>query len=578
MQRPSYRFDFIAGFILIFLTVGFFFPDWIGAQRNESDSGFIKPLGSVQVDDDNGSNRNGYLPISDAALWSQQVEIDASQLNQPQIRRGESPIVIQLPDENRIRLNPSKIESDGEMTAWSGSVNGTPHGEATFISQNGVIAGTINTGSNLYRIRYTEEAGHLFEELNPDYLDSAQPIIPEGIVPLPDDVSDVAQNEAVTTRSGQPDTNIDLLILYTSAAERAMGGPSGTQATLNLAMLESNQGLDNSNIDLNFRLVHTEKVDLVESNFTFSDLLTTLRTPDDGIIDDIHAIRDRYGADVVSLIVDRPVSCGKAYQMVQPMHEFDDFAFSVIHQSCVTGYYSLAHEIGHNLGSQHDHANVGLAPGIFDFSYGYQDPDRRFRTIMAYRCVGGCVRINHWSNPSIIYNNFGPTGVSTSRPFAADNRHSLRQTAPIVAGFRDEILPEGDVVVINFQSITEDDVDPISLTPSGNNVAVIDTGESYQTNDSGYTFGWVLDRSPGTDGVEADLTNQIGAAWEIALPKGMYRIRVQFGNPDLVLPNQGLLAEGAVWKNETVAGVERVGHILEGSVEVVDGNHYCTKK
>lgn len=43
---------------------------------------------------------------------------------------------------------------------------------------------------------------------------------------------------------------------------------------------------------------------------------------------------------------------------------------------------SLFSEMGHNMGAAHDRANAGSSGGMFNFSYGYQEPNNLFRTIM----------------------------------------------------------------------------------------------------------------------------------------------------------------------------------------------------
>lgn len=75
------------------------------------------------------------------------------------------------------------------------------------------------------------------------------------------------------------------------------------------------------------------------------------------------------------------------------------------------------------MGSAHDIEHSGGSQGIFPFSYGFQDPDGDFRTIMAYPCEGkedGCPRLNAWSTPNLTYNN-KPLGIADE----ADNVRSL---------------------------------------------------------------------------------------------------------------------------------------------------------
>jgi hypothetical protein len=61
--------------------------------------------------------------------------------------------------------------------------------------------------------------------------------------------------------------------------------------------------------------------------------------------------------------------------------------------------FTMAHEIGHNMGTQHDIATTG-GDGIFSFSHGYR-VDGKFRTIMG-TSGSGETRLGFFSNPDIV--------------------------------------------------------------------------------------------------------------------------------------------------------------------------------
>jgi hypothetical protein len=86
--------------------------------------------------------------------------------------------------------------------------------------------------------------------------------------------------------------------------------------------------------------------------------------------------------------------------------------------------------MGHNLGSQHaPEDGSGLA--LFPYSFGFKDPARGFRTMMAYSCFGAsCPRIPNFSNPFVLQND-GPTGSGTQ-----DNARSINEASVTVANFR----------------------------------------------------------------------------------------------------------------------------------------------
>jgi hypothetical protein len=227
---------------------------------------------------------------------------------------------------------------------------------------------------------------------------------------------------------------IDVLVVYTPYARSSAGGTDAMNALIDLAIVESNTAYANSLIDTQLRLVHKAVADYDELG-TYSDHLDRLTEPDDGYMDEVHALRDLYRADMVSLLVADSGYCGIAWlirNMVSP--DAEAYAFSVVKYTCATGNYTFAHELGHNQGCHHDRANAS-GPGLYDYSYGYQDPDELFRTVMAYDCPSGCPRIQYFSNPDVTYSGL-PTGIPVGEPEAAHNALTINNTAFTVANFR----------------------------------------------------------------------------------------------------------------------------------------------
>jgi hypothetical protein len=151
---------------------------------------------------------------------------------------------------------------------------------------------------------------------------------------------------------------LDVLVAYTPAVE-SLHGIEGTDALIILAVAESNQAYANSGMSPRLNLVHTVLTTYTESGNMSTDL-GRLRSTSDGYMDELHALRDSYGADLVSLIEEEPQYCGIAYRMTSLSTGFASAAFSVVHRTCATGYYSFAHEIGHNQGAHHDHAKPAV--------------------------------------------------------------------------------------------------------------------------------------------------------------------------------------------------------------------------
>lgn len=242
-------------------------------------------------------------------------------------------------------------------------------------------------------------------------------------------------------------TQVDIMVVYTSAAKNIYGSRAAMQLLIEQAVAEANSGFELSQVNLRLRLVHMAEIVWDESGFNWDETASRFVNKTDGFLDDIHPLRDQYAADIVSMVVvGTGGTCGNSFLMAPLSPYFESMALNVVRHDCMTGFYSLAHEAGHNMGSHHDRASAGSGFGAFPYSYGYQDPGRTFRTIMAYPCPGlsGCPRINRWSNPNVLHNGL-PTGISAAAPDSAFNALSLDNAATVSANFRDGPAPAAAV-------------------------------------------------------------------------------------------------------------------------------------
>lgn len=310
----------------------------------------------------------------------------------------------------------------------TGHIEGIPGSEAVIVVTGDIVSANISTPDHFYQVRYVSGGTHQVRELDQSRFPSELPGVP---VELDREEAPASQDLAAPADSA---AYVEILVVYTATARSGAGGTSAIENLIDLAIAETNTGYGNSGVSQRLRLVHTAEVDYSESSFNWSTTLTRLRQTSDGYMDDVHTLRDAYGADEVVLIVNNSASCGIGYVMQTVTTAFAPYAFAVVARNCATGYYSFAHELGHNMGCAHDRANAGVA-GAYNYSYGYQAPDEAFRTIMSYNCPGNCTRVNYWSNPDKTYGG-QDMGVLYTDPSAADNRRTLNNTASAVANFR----------------------------------------------------------------------------------------------------------------------------------------------
>ena len=227
---------------------------------------------------------------------------------------------------------------------------------------------------------------------------------------------------------------IDVMVIYTRAARFKVGN---VNSFIQEAIDNSRRRYENSEIPFRLRLVHAQETTYSESS-DIGDDLDAITGTRDGNMDDVHALRDRHGADLVHLFIRGTTStggdsviCGVAWFAHRQDLAYRGFGVTAV-ECEETGDSTFTHEIGHNQGAQHDRPNAG---GSAPFSYGYGicHPLKGWSTVMAYVGINNsCWRaIPFFSSPFLRYEGV-PTGAANSM----DNRRVLLETASIIANHR----------------------------------------------------------------------------------------------------------------------------------------------
>ena len=328
-------------------------------------------------------------------------------------------------------------EHPNQTTVWRGRLQRETGSDVTLVVHGTTIVGTILSNQRLYKIEAAGGNLHRLIEIDEEALppdDHPLVVADDDPTATPPTGGIPQQTEATAAAAG--DSIVDLLVVYTSAAKAKEGGQAAMEALITLGVDSANQAYSNSQIAMQLRLVHTAEVAYSESGNMNTDL-TRLQNTTDGIMDQIHQLRDQHKADLVALIVDNGGnSCGIAYVMTNgPRASFASYAFSVTARDCIANN-TFAHELGHNMGDAHDRATGGT--GVYPYSYGYRDEVGKFRTIMAYGCpTVSCPRVKYFSNPRLLYNG-RPLGIdhATNPANSADNARSMNDVRQVVAAWR----------------------------------------------------------------------------------------------------------------------------------------------
>jgi len=252
---------------------------------------------------------------------------------------------IELEHGGVVAIRESAESTDGGFT-WTG-VLAAPHaGFASFAVVDGVLTGTVRESEHIARVR--GRLGERIEIMSVDPSSFAACMEPEvdrfvSSAPRP-----VAGSSALATAA-----IIDVMVVWTPLARATEGGTAAMEALVDLALAETNSAYAQSGVLQRVRLVARHEVAYSESSSIVTDL-ARMTISNDGFLDQIPALRDASGADVVAMIVESGQSCGVANSLTNLGAGFAPYAFCVVARNCAAANLSLAHELGHVMGLAHD--------------------------------------------------------------------------------------------------------------------------------------------------------------------------------------------------------------------------------
>ena len=344
-------------------------------------------------------------------------------------------------------------------TAYVGTVPGVALSSVVIVEENGVVSGNVNVLGDKYEIRNFGEAGHVMRQIDATALPPDHIALPAAAaaraVPVVTKVRRPA--EAAVNTAADDGSLIDVMVVYTPAARISQGGTAAMNSLINLGIAETNNAYSNSQVKQRLRLVYAGEVNYTEVDFSTD--LARLQGVTDGFMDDVHRLRDLYGADLVSLWGNYSGACGLSNLMLDESASFASQGFSVVDRNCATSNFSFGHELGHNMGLQHDvfdgNSGTTVTPEgstitvPINYAHGYVDLGNRFRSVMAIsaQCDAqvpaiNCPRIPNFSNPNVYYSS-APTGNTNAQEFKA-----LNDTRETTANFRASVNLSGAGTVI----------------------------------------------------------------------------------------------------------------------------------
>jgi hypothetical protein len=341
-------------------------------------------------------------------------------------------------------ITASRVGGHGgpEGGVWRGTVEETGGQVALMWWKDGSVVGTVQNGGRLYSIRPLGGSLHAVVALSEDHMppDHAPDVLvsskdrfghSNAVLALRAITSGLPRRDPVlpprdaarAQAAGTGEVVIDVMVAYTGKA--AAHYSDIRRDLIEFAIEDANASFRMSNLGhIKLRLVHTHATDYAEDGAHF-DHVWRLADRGDGYLEEIHALRDRYRADMVLLVVDDASGCGLATRV----HAEADEAFAVVHHECAATTHSVAHEVGHIIGARHELA-IDRIMTPFPYGHGYVN-GTKWRDIMSYReSCGGCPRVPVWSSPTVLVRG-EPAGTPE-----LDNARVIAEGASRVAAFR----------------------------------------------------------------------------------------------------------------------------------------------
>jgi hypothetical protein len=409
-----------------------------------------------------------------------------------------------------IVFNRRYVQTSGDSVAvWSGTMQ-DQSGSALFTITGENVSAVIHVELSIYGIEPLGGGVHALVHVDPSRFAPDESFHGEMEEPTAHVAeSGKAGKTAALRAEGQAATSvsqsnvIDILVAYTSAAASWSGGINNLIAACEA---RTNEICLNSGAAASVHIVHSVGVEYEESG-SLADDLENLQGNGDGQMDEVHSLRQLYGADVVVLLVGWGDAYGRAFAIpaLSPSAAFAvvQSPFDIAITNC-----TFAHEVGHLVGGRHQK----VADGSNDpeqYCHGYKR-GHLFKTVMAVNIDENTApRIPFWSNPYGSYLGF-PIGNSDT----CDVSRLWSERVPIVAGFL--TIPNPMYVPTHYPTISA----ALNVAQPGTRV-IVEPGTHYVDQNLTVTSGVWLD-------IQSNAT---------LIFNGYYKLRVEgrltTGGPDI---------------------------------------------
>ena len=373
------------------------------------------------------------------------------------VRSGPQRLELETPDGRVLAAERSVFEDRGDGNVmWSGGFPGAGFDSVVLTVQDGHLQGMFGEpGRAAYWIRSgLDGVGSLTQPVGGGPLEFCGGGLGPEESELPAVVTTPSTDRPTRVRSASNHDRLDILAVYTvQAAEVWESFGYGTpRASVQAAMDFLNLVLRNNAMPVTAHLVHlAEAPAALDGPRNLTGRLLQLR--------EVAELRAEYQADLYHLFTGEARQtlgyCGIA-RLLRRVDERDETfsdAFGVTSAACSfpaqEGTYPyfgqvFAHEVGHNLGANHDPANTNFSRDIAvrPWAFGHYDITTAptVETIMSYRSYAPRQWVPFFSSVRI-----RPNGWTIGRENERENERALYDTVPLAVQYSDKMPDPADL-------------------------------------------------------------------------------------------------------------------------------------
>ncbi len=414
-------------------------------------------------------------------LKAKEISIPASFFQS--LQDGQT-LKVELPLFDRKRVNAilkiKRSKDDTGLYFLNGTVENFSDSSVSLTATNNLLVGHVIFEKQSLQIQFSGDKNHFLlsvdERRLPKKLDKSVHSEPSG--DLAGDVASemVPANQPIA--AGAPgDVPIRVVVMFTAAAQTAAGGDSAVRAEIQNQITNITQNsMNTSQANVEFTIAHMVSTPYVQSADLYLDL-RRFTDGDDSFMDSIDNLLKTHNASLALLYTATSSNyCGMAWLNSTSASSYTKNGYAVSARNC-NNKFTVAHELGHNFGADHNDASAGT--GSLPYARGYiNTTSPMFRDLMAYdttTClVANCPRVHMYSTPDVQHLSRA-IGSST-----ADNARRIREVAPTLA---------------QFPTMTK-----------------IYPGVAFRAANTPVTF--YIDRPPGTTAIQWYVWNTTTSAWQ----------------------------------------------------------------